>query len=222
MDDHQLKGLFGTGRRLAYRKDDIIVRSGDTPSGVYYVLSGSVKVYSLCKDGEPNIIMTHSVSEIFPVAWAISGSSRNVGFAALEPTELLRISRETFLDGLWADNNAMYAVLQTLAGHFGTLACEMDNLQYRTAREKVVYRLLFLASRFGQVDGNTAYIGLRVTNDYLARSTNMTRETASRELSRLNRKQLVRNVNGRLIIPDLLRLRNEISQRFNPASLSLD
>lgn len=222
LDERQLRQLFSSGRRLMYQKDDVIIRTSDTPSGVYYIVSGAVKVYCLCKDGDPNIIMTLSAGQIFPLAWAVGGAPRYIGFSALGVTELWRVPRESFLQDLWSDSDQMYAVLQMLARHFSWLACEMDNLQYRSAREKIVFRLLFLASHFGQVDGNTAYIDVRVTNDYLARSTNMTRETASREVSRLNRKQLVKTVNGRLIIPDLPRLSKEISQRFNPAALSLD
>jgi CRP-like cAMP-binding protein len=214
--------LFEHSRRLSYRRDDIIIRPGDMPSGVYYVVSGSVKVYSLCKDGEPNIIMTLDSGEIFPIAWAVSGLLRDVGFAALDMTEVYRLPRENFLKALQADSLMMQAAAQLLARHFFALASEMDNLQYRSAREKVVFRLIFLANRFGRVDGNRAFIDIRVTNDYIARSTNMTRETASRELSRLYRKQLILSTGGRIVIPDLLGLRNEISRRFNPVTLSLD
>jgi len=222
IDYPKLAQPFKQSRRLVYQRDDIIVRAGDVPSGVYYIVSGSVKVYSLCKDGEPNILMTLDAGEVFPVAWAVSDITRDVGFAALDVTELRRIDREEFLQALQSDVILMRAAMQVLAGHFFTLTSEIDNLQYRSAREKVVFRLLFLASRFGHTDGNSTTIAIRVTNDYVARSTNMTRETASRELSRLNRKQLICTVNGRIMIPDLLRLRNEISQRFNPATLSLD
>jgi CRP-like cAMP-binding protein len=221
-DQLKLAQLFEKSRRLLYGKDDIIVRAGDTPSGVYYIVSGSVKVYSLCKDGEPNIIMTLNSGEIFPVAWAVSGILRDVGFAALDTTKLRRLTHDQFLQSLKDDTSMMQASMQVLARHFFMLASEMDNLQYRSAREKVVFRLLFLANHFGQVETNAVTISIRITNDYIARSTNMTRETASRELSRLNRKQLIQTVNGRIVIPDLLKLRNEISQRFNPMTLSLD
>jgi len=221
-DQQKLAQLFEQSRRLLYQRDDIIVRAGDTPSGVYYIASGSVKVYSVCKDGEPNIIMTLDPGEIFPIAWAVSGMLRDVGFAAMDTTELRRLPREHFLQALQSDSSMMQAAAQLLARHFFVLASEMDNLQYRSAREKVVFRLIFLANRFGQVNGNAAVITMRVTNDYIARSTNMTRETASRELSRLYRKRLIRSIDGRIMIPDLLGLRNEISQRFNPATLSLD
>lgn len=214
--------LFEDGRPLVYQKDDVIIRPGDVPSGIYYIVSGGVKVYSLCKSGEPNIIMTLCPGEIFPIAWAVSGVARDIGFDALDTTETKRIPRATFLEAIRSNTAIMHDAMQSLAHHFFMLTGEIDNLQYRSAREKVVYRLLFLASHFGQYEDGLTTISLRVTNDYIAHSTNMTRETASRELSRLNRKQLIRTQQGKIVIPDLLQLRNEISQRFNVATLSLD
>jgi CRP-like cAMP-binding protein len=217
--------LFSGGRQLTYQKDDIIIRPGDMPSGLYYIVSGWVKVYSLCKDGEPNIIMTHCAGEVFPLAWAMSGTIREVGFAALGTTEVQRISLEHFLKAVAEDSAVMQAAAQALAKHFFALTTELDNLQYRSAREKVVFRLIFLAGRLGQVssaDDERVLIKTRITNDYIARSTSITRETASRELSRLQRRQLIRYDNGRMIIPSLSNLRNEISRNFNPRTLSLD
>ncbi|HEY5442485.1 MAG TPA: Crp/Fnr family transcriptional regulator [Candidatus Saccharimonadales bacterium] len=218
----KLSQLFESGRHVMYHKDDVIVRPGDVPSGVYYVVSGGVKLYSLCLNGEPNILMTLCAGEIFPIAWAVSGVTRDIGFAALDTVAALRLSRSAFLQAVLSDNSLMNEAIQGLAHHFFTLTGEMDNLQYRSAREKVVYRLIFLASHFGEHDQGLTTITARITNDYIARSTNMTRETASRELSRLSRKQLIRVERGKIIIPDLLRLRNEISQHFNLATLSLD
>jgi CRP-like cAMP-binding protein len=221
----RLSKLFDEGRQLAYQKDDIIIRPGDTPSGLYHIVSGWVKVYSLCKDGEPNIILTLCAGETFPVVWALSGPMRDVGFAALGATEVRRISLEHFLKAARADSTIMHAAILTLAHHCHSLITELDNLQYRSAREKVVFRLIFLANRVGQRHGTTndsVVIKRRVTNEYIARSTSITRETASRELSRLNRRQLIVTINGRIVIPSLLSLRNEISRNFNPQTMSLE
>jgi CRP/FNR family transcriptional regulator, cyclic AMP receptor protein len=221
----KLSQLFNQGRRVVYQKDDVIIRPGDTPSGLYYIVSGWVKAYSLCKNGEPNIIMTLCPGEVFPIAWAVSGSTRDVGFGALGNTEVQRISLEQFLQAAKTDVAIMQEAVEALAHHFFVLATELDNLQYRSAREKVVFRLIFLANRLGQQGGTNddrVVIKTRITNDYIARSTSITRETASRELSRLNRRQLIRNVEGLLIIPSLSSLRNEISRNFNFKTLSLD
>lgn len=218
----KLPRLFDEGRQLIYQKDDIVIRPGDFPSGVYYIVSGWIKAYCLSKDGEPNIIMTMCPGEAFPLAWAISGSNRDVGFAALGDSELRRISLDHFVSAMDGDSSVAKDVLQALADQVFLLTTELDNLQYRSAREKVAFRLICLANRMGQHNGQDLIISARVTNDYIARSTNMTRETASRELSRLHRRKLIRNANGRIAIPDIALLRNEISRRFNIKTLSLD
>ena len=221
----KLFGLFNEGRQIVYRKDDVVIRPGDVPSGLYYITSGWVKVYSFCKDGEPNIIMTLCPGDIFPMAWAVSGGIRDVGFAALGNTKVQRISLEQFIKAAAEDLTIMQEAAEALAHHFYVLTTELDNLQYRSAREKVVFRLIFLAKRLGQQNHSnvdSVVINTRVTNDYIARSTSITRETASRELSRLNRRQLIHSLEGQILIPSLINLRNEISHNFNLKTLSLD
>lgn len=214
--------LFQEGRAFCYEKEDIIIRSGDIPSGVYYIASGWIKVYSLCKNGEPNIIMTLYPGEVFPVAWAVTGLVRDINYAAVGNTKAFRISKERFIQATNDDGAIRLNVLYILSRHFFNFANELDNLQYRSAREKIVFRLIMLASKFGKHSGKEIIIDTKIPNEYIARSTNMTRETASREISRLARKQLIYYHNGKIHIPDLDRLKNEIDSHFNLKTLSLE
>lgn len=222
LSDSSLVKFFQKGRRFDYKKEDMIIRAGDIPSGIYYISSGWVKVYSLCKNGEPNIIMTLYPGEMFPIPWAVTGVVRDINFAALDETTTFRVSRPQFLQAMSDYEAIRQDAMQMLARHFFSFANELDNLQYRSAREKVVFRLILLASHFGKHTGKEVIIDMRVPNEYIARSTNMTRETASREISRLNRKQLICYNGGKINIPDLDKLKNEIDSHFNLKTLSLE
>lgn len=204
-----LARLFNDGKQLLYNRGDTILRAGDVPSGVYLITAGWVKVYSLCHDGEPNIIMSLGPDEIFPLVWAFTEHMRDVSFAALDTTTVLRVSKETFLKKMSQDGDIANTVSCGLARHFLRLEDELNNLHYRTARERVAYRLLSLADRFGQHRANRVILNIRVPNEYIARSSNMTRETASREISRLARRGIVRNVKGFLVIMDIDGLKSE-------------
>lgn len=211
--DTVLKQLFETGKSFLYGRGDTILRAGDTPSGVYMVVSGWVKVYSLCEDGEPNIIMDLGSPDIFPLDWAITGSCRELSFTALEPTQVRRISRERFQQA-FANPQTAQAVTMKLTYYFRNLSSELENLHYRSARERVAFRLLCLADCFGENKDGHVIVNLRVPNEYIARSTNMTRETASREISRLSQKGLVQNTNGYIIIKDMAALQREVGKSF--------
>lgn len=210
MRNSSLLTIFKNGRKLSYERDAIIIRAEDTPSGVYYIVSGWVKVYTLNKDKEPSIIMTLFPGDVFPCAWALTGTMHQANFAALDNTELLRVSTARFKAAIKTQPTFSQDILQVFAHHFFRLTNEVNNLQYRSAREKVVLRLLSLAENFGRKENNKVVIRKHIPNEYIARSTNMTRETTSREMSRLTRKRLIRHTEEHIIIPDISELKREL------------
>ncbi len=208
--DHALLAMFSDHSRQAhYETGDMVIRAGDMPSGVYLITNGWVKVYCLSGDGEPNIMMSLGAGDIFPLMWAISGRLRDVSFKAMEHTTTLRISRERFVQGLRNDPKVAEALLSKLADYLWGMCDELENLSYRSARERVAFRLLSLAERFGQSQpqtGKTA-LSLKVPNEYIARSSNMTRETTSREISWLAKKNVIEHQGSHIIIHDLSELK---------------
>jgi CRP-like cAMP-binding protein len=212
--DSVFKQLFKDGKSFLYNRGDTILRAGDTPSGVYLLVEGWVKVYSLCEDGESNIIMNFGPQDLLPLDWAVTGAMRDISFTALEPTRALRISRNHFLKAS-TDPAVTRATALKLADYFCNLSSELENLHYRSARERVAFRLVRLASYFGEKKNGHIVIRTHVPNEYIARSTNMTRETASREISRFTQKGLIQNANGYIIIKDLSALQHEISKSFD-------
>jgi len=213
MSNTSLLHLFQTGRCLTYEKDEIIIRAEDIPSGVYYISSGWVKAYALNKDKEASIVMTLLPGDVFPCAWALTGIDYDLNFAALGETELLRIPTKRFNEAIKNDAALSQELLQIFANNFFTLTNELNNIQYHTAREKIVYRLLFLAKCFGKQENNKVIISKHIPNEYIARSTNMTRETTSREMSRLTRKRLIRHTEEQIIISDIDGLLNEVEDQ---------
>lgn len=204
-----LTALFRDGRQLLYNRGDTIIRAGDTPSGVYFLAEGWVQVYSLCDDGETNIIRSLASGDVFPLEWGISGRLHDVTFAALHTTKVLRISREKFAAMISQQPRIAQAMSQTLVNYYFQLSRELENLPYRSARERVVFRLIALAEQFGDFRDREVIIKLHVPNEYIARSSNMTRETASREISRLHHKGILRHRGGYIIIKDLEALKSE-------------
>lgn len=201
------RDLFIASREFQYSKNDFIIRSGDVPSGVYYIQSGWVQIFTICDDGEPNILFTLYPGDIFPLEWATTGYLRDLNFSALSDTKVLRITRNSYVEALNTNPIIMNDALNLLSEYSYCFTEELDNLRYRTAKQRVCYRLFVLASHFGERVEKGICINQPVSNEYIARSTNMTRETASREISSLTRQSLIK-VSGNLItIADISKLR---------------
>ncbi len=211
-----LTDIFKNGRQLTYKHGDVILRAEDTPSGVYYITSGWVKVYENSLKGEEKILMTLMTGDIFPCAWAVSDIPHNVNFAALDSTRLLRIPVSKFRNAIMSQPDYAGELLKLFAHQFYVLSDEVVNLQYNTARERVILRILSLAENFGTPKNGQVLIKKRVPNEYIARSTSMSRETTSREMSRLVRERLIRHTDKEITIPDISRLKYALCESDAP------
>lgn len=205
--NHARRELFNNGRSFEYGKNDLIIRAGDVPSGIYYIESGWVQIFTICDDGESNILFTLYEGDIFPLIWATTGILRDNNFAALSDTKILRISREEYVRALNDSHEIMADALNLLSKYSYSFTEELDNLQYRTARQRVCYRLFVLATHFGKPVEKGIRINQAVSNEYIARSTNMTRETASREITNLARQRIIHIAANRITINDIQKLR---------------
>ena len=148
-ESHKIKALFKNGRSLKFEKNEMILRAGDNPQGVYLIKAGLIKIYSLSKQGDEHVHHFFGPGDIFPMVWIFRGYVRNVFYEALEPTKLLVIPRDELLDFVNKDTVIMRQMLDVVIDRYRLYAGRIDNLLYSDARERCAYRLLSLANRFG-------------------------------------------------------------------------
>lgn len=192
-----LTGLFKSGQRLSYSKGEIVLRPDDESPGIFYVESGYVKVFSINDRGEEYLHIIYGANEIFPLIWVMSGQPRNVFYRAVTACALLRVPGKKFQDSIEADSTLCFAVLKQVTKQFNVYTNRVDNLEYKYGRERLVYRLLFLAGRFGKRRGKSVTLPPFTQND-IASSINLSRESASREIERLEERGLV-SYDGRIL-----------------------
>jgi CRP-like cAMP-binding protein len=203
--------FFESGKPLRYSKGSIIINGHDEPEGVYCIARGFVKIYSISNDGEEYIHIVYKAGEVFPLIWALKDVKRKVFYESLGDSVLWRMPRDEFI--MLTKNDLRMAALVTdqLAEQFRIYADRVDNLEYKRSRERLVYRLLFMASRFGTKHGNTVEFDDIFTQQLIAGTINMARESVTREFEKLQAKGLVAYRNRRIIITDLVGLSNEMS-----------
>lgn len=198
--------LFSCGRPQYFHKNEVIIRATETPLGVYLITSGWVRICTVCPDGEPNIISTLYQGDIFPISWAVTGITQPSSFVANSKTNVIRISRNDFLKQISSDSRAAQSVMQLLAQRTRGFTEAQDNLHFRSAKQRIAYRLLTLAHMFGQETDDGLLINTPVTNEYIARSSNMTRETASREINKIIKNGIVTASKGKYTIANIAAL----------------
>lgn len=196
---NQLIAFFKKGSKRVYKKGEMILRAGDDPQGVYYIDSGFVKIYALSKQATEHIHIFYSDGDIFPLIWTYSGAVRNVYYEALKETTVWVVPKEEFKAFVASDVEVAVTLLQESIGLFRLYAGNIDNLLYSNSYERTAGRLLSLAYRYGAKTDKGFVINAPLTHQHLANSTNLSRETTSRVLERLQRKGII-GYEGHLIV----------------------
>jgi CRP-like cAMP-binding protein len=205
-----LLDLFKQGSRLEYRKGELIIREGDTPGGVFYIESGLVKAYDITRYGEENLLIIRKPEEIFPIIWAITESKWHVMYESLSPTVVYRISRKKYVEAIMTRNELLAPLLDITLQMYRIQSQRILNLEYRTARERLVSFLLIMSERFGKQTKNGTVIEAPLRQQDIASSINTSRETASRELSALEKKNILSVEKMLITIVDETKLRRII------------
>ncbi len=185
--------LFKKGTRLTYSKGEYIIRPGESPGGVYYIESGLVKAYDITKYGEENLLQIRKNHEIFPLIWSITGEDIGVIYQALSATTVWRLSAEEYNKALRAQPEVLLPFVDIIIEMYRLHSARIMGLQYRTVRERLVSFLLTMANRFGEKAENGTLINVPLRHQDIASSINASRETTTRELIALEKKNLVIN-----------------------------
>ena len=199
----EIEKLFQTGRRLEYKKGEILQRANETPRGVCFLSEGYIKEYSLSKDGSEHITGLYEPGELFSVIWTYIGVNQNLYREAYTDVVVWRVPADVLAEAAAANPKLMQEMSHILMNQMNLLKLQIENLTFNNAYDKVAYRLLYLAGRFGVKQNDGWFIPLSFRHQHIADSLSMTRETASRMLERIQRQGLVsHDGKGHFIIRD--------------------
>lgn len=205
-DDKQITkfiNLFQRGTKLTYSKGEFIIRPGEAPSSVYYIEKGLVKAFDISKYGEENLLIIRKTGEIFPLIWAITGQERHIIYQAMDNVTIWRISRDDYLKELHSNTKLLPPLLDMVVEMYRIHSERIINLEYRTVRERVISFLITMSQRFGETTKEGTVIRVPLRHQDIASSVNSSRETTSREISRLERDGHISSSQLTIILKDI-------------------
>lgn len=202
-----LVDLFHRGTKLSYKKGELIIRPGEKPTAVFFIESGLVKAYDITKYGEENLLIIRKEHEVFPLIRLITGKGPTVIYEALNKVTVWRLDQQTYLDALTNQTELLPPLFDMVIEMYKLHSERIINLEYRTVRERLVSFLITMAKRFGekQKDGKII-IDVPLRQQDIASSINASRETAGRELSRLEQKGLITTKQSHICLTDIEKL----------------
>ncbi len=177
-----------------FKKGETILLKGDKPKTLYIIDSGQVKAYNITSNGSERLVAIHQKGDGFPVGF---------GFGLIDKTEyfyegfsgravIRLVPREDYLEHIHNNVESMYSrQLKTTAQLLSTLS-RVDALEQTTAGDKVARTLLFMADQMGDILRSThEKQSVSVTQQEIANSLGLARETVNIELKKLQALELI-------------------------------
>src|SRR5476651_785786 len=82
---------FDDGTTKRYLKNEVLVQGDEVPAGVFFILEGYIKAYSISQLGQQNLLLIHGEHEILPLPWALDGPQKvGIFYEAMSDVTLKR------------------------------------------------------------------------------------------------------------------------------------
>ncbi len=208
----ELVELFkSAGKKQIYNKNEFIISPNSIPNGVFYIEEGLVKAYDITKYNEENLLIIRKPDEIFPLIWGLTGQERQVIYQPLIKTVTWRLDRQVFINSITNKPSLMTPLLDMTVEMYRLHSERILNLEYRTVRERIISYLFTMSRRFGQETKDGIKIDLPLRHQDIASSINSSRETTSREIAALTKKELIEHKRSYILLKKVVELHKYIS-----------
>jgi CRP/FNR family transcriptional regulator len=174
-----------------FKKNSIILHDVDTNEFMYMVLKGKVKVTRITEEGKETILALHSAGEFFGELALIDRKTTPATVSAMEDSLIALISRKDFNSLLLRQGNFLNELLLIFCSRLRDSWRRIEMLNLNNAAQRVRMLLLMLSEESGQKTPEGVTIDIRLTHQNIADMTGLTRETVSRVLEGLMRKEAI-------------------------------
>lgn len=169
---------------ITFYEDQVIFLDAQEADALYIVKSGRVRIEQNYRDGRKKTLAVLTSGSFFGEMALITSTQRCASAIADEETELVRVSKEDFLNCLKDNTEACFGILEVLCERLKMADAEISNLTFRNLPGRIVYKLFELADQFGTPDLDGTTIRLQLTHYDLADMVGTNRESVSKYISK--------------------------------------
>ena len=192
LDDQTLADIARQVQHCEYRPGEHIMFEGEQPPGLFFVLRGRVRLSRTAPDGREQVLAMVSAGENFNAVPLFDDRPNPTTARAMSPVRCLLLPRDALLALIRKHPDLGLAALRELAGQLRDLVVLVEDLAFRSVRERMARQLLREAGE------GTAVL----TQQELAERTGTVREIAGRALRQLAQEGLVHLERGRVSVLD--------------------
>ncbi|MFA9432483.1 Crp/Fnr family transcriptional regulator [Egicoccus sp. AB-alg2] len=202
--------VLGVAQAADHARGSLVLRESD--DDVVVVLRGAAKEHRSNLDGVDVVTALLGPGDTagLPAALGHPGAAR---VTTLEPATLLVLPGRELRPLVEAHPAVAAACLHAVGAQLGELRDRQVSFAGTSTRERLVHRLLELATRWGQQVDDVVMVRLHLTQEELASWAGVSRESAAKVLADLRRTGIVHTGRRELIVRDLAALETRLTPR---------
>jgi len=210
LDDDELSQLSYLCSIKDYDKGQVIFYEFDKGTCFYIIVSGTVKISILSKDGREHILGTLKETDFFGELALIDGESRSTTIIAMEKVETICIGREDFINLLRNNPDITYKIMLHLCERIRCTDRHTGNLAFLSATGRIANTILSLAKKEGVDTEGVTVIHHVMTRQEFANFSGTSRETLTRVLIEFKEEGLINTKKNQIIVLDYVGLKKKV------------
>lgn len=202
----ELNEVAGLMIERTYPPGAIIFLEGESNPGLFFVLSGRVKIYKMSPQGKEQVLCLMQPRTCFGACPLFDGETHPATAQAVDEVRLGFLSRAEALALAERQPEAAQALLKVFAGRLRHLARLVEGLTFKCALSRLAETLLAYADETGVRTENGITIHLDMSQSELAALIGTVREVVTRALLRLEQTGAIEAQGRHIVIRDRARL----------------
>ena len=191
-DHPTLEALNQVSHRSTLPAGSILFVEGQSPRGMFIICSGKVNLSTTSREGKILILKTSEAGEALGLSAAISGMGYEATAETATPCQLNFVDRKHLLELMQSHAEIGLHTAQALSRDFHAAYRDIHDLVLTRSSAGKLARLLLSQTQAPEAETAETRIHSSMTHEEMAQRIGASRETVTRLLSDLKRKQLIR------------------------------
>ncbi len=184
---HLLKGA----KLKHYKKGEAIFSRGDQGDWMLIIESGVVEISVVAMDGRKSVMNYMESGEVLGEVAILDNQDRSADAIALEETSGLIVHRHTFKAYLEKNNDACFAIIETLCKRVRNASDMFENRSLTAASARLARCILRIAEKWGEEHDDTLVINHPISQSDLGDFSGIARENVNRYIKNWEKENIL-------------------------------
>lgn len=203
LGDDERRALEALGRVTRFPTATRLMHEGEPGESVMVILDGHVKASCVTPEGHEMVLSFRGPGDVLGEMSFLDSARRSSSVTAIESVQALVLSGRAFRAYLEATPAAALTLIDVIARRFRDANRKRIQFSASDTTGRVAARLVELAERYGEADGNGIRIALPVTQEELGSWTSSSRAGVAKALQTMRELGWIETSRKRITIRDV-------------------